>query len=72
MPIFDLKKNLVFVCTLYTLCTLIAKQANPPTKQYGAYHRDPTNVAIHITCVPVLLATAFLFVCARSYPIATP
>ncbi|KAF2125367.1 hypothetical protein P153DRAFT_370040 [Dothidotthia symphoricarpi CBS 119687] len=40
MPVFDLKKNLVF---------------------YGAYHRDPTNVAIHIACVPVLLATGFLF-----------
>lgn len=30
--------------------------------QYGAYHRDPTNVAIHIACVPVLLATGFVFV----------
>ncbi|KAH7396170.1 hypothetical protein BKA66DRAFT_259196 [Pyrenochaeta sp. MPI-SDFR-AT-0127] len=40
MPVFDLKKNLVF---------------------YGAYHREPTNVAIHIGCVPVLLATGFLF-----------
>ncbi|KAF2826736.1 DUF962-domain-containing protein [Ophiobolus disseminans] len=40
MPLFDLKKNLVF---------------------YGAYHRDPTNVAIHIACVPVLLATGFVF-----------
>ncbi|OAL45179.1 DUF962-domain-containing protein [Pyrenochaeta sp. DS3sAY3a] len=40
MPLFDLKKNLVF---------------------YGAYHREPTNVAIHITCVPILLATAFIF-----------
>ncbi|KAI4685683.1 hypothetical protein J4E81_008835 [Alternaria sp. BMP 2799] len=28
---------------------------------YGAYHRDPTNVAIHIACVPVLLATGILF-----------
>ncbi|KAF2792694.1 DUF962-domain-containing protein [Melanomma pulvis-pyrius CBS 109.77] len=28
---------------------------------YGAYHREPTNIAIHITCVPVLLATAFIF-----------
>lgn len=28
---------------------------------YGAYHRDPTNVAIHVVCVPVLLATAFIF-----------
>ncbi|KAF2023354.1 DUF962-domain-containing protein [Setomelanomma holmii] len=28
---------------------------------YGAYHRDPTNVGIHITCVPILLATGFLF-----------
>ncbi|KAF2871277.1 hypothetical protein BDV95DRAFT_58548 [Massariosphaeria phaeospora] len=28
---------------------------------YGAYHRDPTNVAIHMACVPLLLATAFQF-----------
>lgn len=41
MPLFDLKKNLVF---------------------YGAYHREPTNVAIHIACVPMLLATGFVFV----------
>ena len=47
MPLFDLKRNLVF---------------------YGAYHRNPTNVAIHIACVPVLMATGFLFVrsCASS------
>ena len=48
MPLFDLKKNLVF---------------------YGAYHRNPTNVAIHIACVPVLMATGFLFVRSlRSLP----
>lgn len=28
---------------------------------YGAYHRDPTNVNIHVTCVPILLATGFFF-----------
>ncbi|KAF2685317.1 DUF962-domain-containing protein [Lentithecium fluviatile CBS 122367] len=28
---------------------------------YGAYHRDPVNVAIHCVCVPILLATAFIF-----------
>ncbi|EMD67277.1 hypothetical protein COCSADRAFT_178975 [Bipolaris sorokiniana ND90Pr] len=28
---------------------------------YGAYHRDPTNVAIHMVCVPILLGTGFLF-----------
>ncbi|KAJ4401051.1 hypothetical protein N0V91_008192 [Didymella pomorum] len=28
---------------------------------YGAYHREPTNVAIHVACVPMLLATGFLF-----------
>jgi uncharacterized membrane protein YGL010W len=26
---------------------------------YGAYHANPVNVAIHIVCVPILLATAF-------------
>ncbi|KAF1918881.1 hypothetical protein BDU57DRAFT_468314 [Ampelomyces quisqualis] len=52
MPLFDLKKNLVF---------------------YGAYHRDPTNVAIHIACVPVLLATAFQFgTNTPSLPIRAP
>ncbi|KAK3687076.1 hypothetical protein LTR37_019190 [Vermiconidia calcicola] len=28
---------------------------------YGAYHHNPVNIAIHVTCVPVLLLTAFLF-----------
>jgi len=28
---------------------------------YGAYHREPTNVAIHIGCVPLLLATGMIF-----------
>lgn len=27
---------------------------------YGAYHHDPVNIAIHITCVPIILLTAFL------------
>ncbi|KAH7079583.1 hypothetical protein FB567DRAFT_449431 [Paraphoma chrysanthemicola] len=52
MPVFDLKKNLVF---------------------YGAYHRDPTNVGIHITCVPILLATGFLFgTNTPTLPVRTP
>ncbi|ORX97174.1 hypothetical protein BCR34DRAFT_497116 [Clohesyomyces aquaticus] len=28
---------------------------------YGAYHRDPTNVKIHMTFVPIIMATAFIF-----------
>ncbi|KAF2769502.1 DUF962-domain-containing protein, partial [Teratosphaeria nubilosa] len=28
---------------------------------YGAYHHDPVNVGIHITFVPILLLTGFLF-----------
>nr|POF12729.1 putative endoplasmic reticulum membrane protein c16e8.02 [Quercus suber] len=28
---------------------------------YGAYHHDPINIGIHITCVPVLLLTGILF-----------
>ncbi|KAF2657118.1 DUF962-domain-containing protein [Lophiostoma macrostomum CBS 122681] len=28
---------------------------------YGAYHNNPTNVAIHMTCVPFIMATAFFF-----------
>ncbi|CZT17020.1 probable DUF962 domain protein [Ramularia collo-cygni] len=28
---------------------------------YGSYHHDPINIAIHITCVPLLLLTGFLF-----------
>lgn len=31
---------------------------------YGAYHREPTNVKIHMACVPALLGTGFLFVSA--------
>lgn len=27
---------------------------------YGAYHHNPINVAIHITCVPLILMTAIL------------
>lgn len=32
---------------------------------YGAYHHNPVNIAIHITCVPILLWTFFLF-CTNS------
>ncbi|KAL1302454.1 hypothetical protein AAFC00_002846 [Neodothiora populina] len=28
---------------------------------YGQYHHNPVNVAIHITCVPTILMTSFLF-----------
>lgn len=28
---------------------------------YGSYHHDPINKAVHIICVPMILATAFLF-----------
>jgi len=27
---------------------------------YGAYHHNPTNIAIHMTCVPLILATSLL------------
>jgi len=27
---------------------------------YGAYHHNPVNIGIHVTCVPVILWTAFL------------
>ncbi|MCJ1474318.1 hypothetical protein MMC13_002976 [Lambiella insularis] len=27
---------------------------------YGQYHHDPTNIAIHVTCVPMILLTGFL------------
>ncbi|KAJ5698609.1 hypothetical protein N7462_000614 [Penicillium macrosclerotiorum] len=30
---------------------------------YGAYHSNPVNVAIHITCVPVLLFTGVVLAC---------
>ncbi|KAJ5183737.1 hypothetical protein N7492_001353 [Penicillium capsulatum] len=30
---------------------------------YGAYHNNPVNVAIHITCVPVLLFTGIILAC---------
>jgi hypothetical protein len=58
MPLFDLKKNLVFVRLQPSHSTIGTNN----TLQYGAYHRDPTNVAIHIACVPLLLATGALFV----------
>ncbi|MCJ1397357.1 hypothetical protein MMC11_000550 [Xylographa trunciseda] len=27
---------------------------------YSSYHHDPTNIAIHITCIPILLMTGLL------------
>jgi uncharacterized membrane protein YGL010W len=30
--------------------------------QYGAYHHNPTNIAIHMTCVPLILAASLLLV----------
>ncbi|KAJ5818153.1 hypothetical protein N7474_003744 [Penicillium riverlandense] len=30
---------------------------------YGAYHNNPVNVAIHITCVPILLFTGIILAC---------
>ncbi|ESZ93739.1 hypothetical protein SBOR_5876 [Sclerotinia borealis F-4128] len=32
---------------------------------YGAYHHNPTNVLIHMTCVPLIMATSF-FLCSNS------
>ncbi len=31
--------------------------------QYGAYHHNSVNVAIHMICVPLILVTAFTMVC---------
>ncbi|KAF2459744.1 DUF962 domain-containing protein [Lineolata rhizophorae] len=28
---------------------------------YGSYHHNPVNVAIHVTCVPIIFFTALLF-----------
>ncbi|OCK93747.1 DUF962-domain-containing protein [Cenococcum geophilum 1.58] len=28
---------------------------------YGAYHHNPVNIGIHITCVPMILITSLLF-----------
>ncbi|THV74105.1 DUF962 domain-containing protein [Aureobasidium pullulans] len=38
---------------------------------YGSYHHNPINVAIHITCVPLILLTAFLF-CTNTPAIPLP
>lgn len=27
---------------------------------YGSYHHNPVNIAIHVTCVPLILVTSFL------------
>ncbi|KAJ6161791.1 hypothetical protein N7485_010021 [Penicillium canescens] len=37
---------------------------------YGAYHNNPVNVAIHITCVPILLFTGIVL--TRSKSITSP
>jgi hypothetical protein len=36
--------------------------------QYGAYHHNPVNVAIHMICVPLIIFTAFLLVSAIISP----
>ncbi|KAK7520240.1 uncharacterized protein IWZ02DRAFT_450888 [Phyllosticta citriasiana] len=28
---------------------------------YGSYHHNPVNIGVHITCVPLIMMTAFLF-----------
>ncbi|KAI9651037.1 hypothetical protein NHQ30_001074 [Ciborinia camelliae] len=33
---------------------------------YGAYHHNPTNVLIHMTCVPLILATSLFLVWFRT------
>ncbi|KAF2397521.1 DUF962-domain-containing protein [Trichodelitschia bisporula] len=38
---------------------------------YGAYHHNPVNIGIHITCVPLILMTAFLLA-SNSPAIAVP
>jgi len=37
---------------------------------YGAYHHNPVNIAIHMTCVPLILFTSFLL-CTNS-PVLIP
>ncbi|KAK5094959.1 hypothetical protein LTS08_008355 [Lithohypha guttulata] len=39
---------------------------------YGAYHHDPVNIAIHITCVPIILLTAFTIATNTGTLIPTP
>ncbi|KAJ5157809.1 uncharacterized protein N7482_008909, partial [Penicillium canariense] len=40
--------------------------------QYGAYHNNPVNVAIHITCVPILLFTGIVLACNCPPLLPTP
>ncbi|KAF7714360.1 Uncharacterized protein PECH_001925 [Penicillium ucsense] len=39
---------------------------------YGAYHNNHVNIAIHITCVPVLLFTGILLACNCPTLVPTP
>ncbi len=54
----DLEKHLVFVsgAEISSISQLTA------TLQYGSYHHNPVNVAIHICCVPLILFTGFCMV----------
>jgi uncharacterized membrane protein YGL010W len=37
---------------------------------YGAYHHNPVNIGIHMTCVPLIMATSFLL--ATNSPVLIP
>jgi len=39
---------------------------------YGAYHSNPTNIAIHICCVPMLLWSSMVFLSSLSTPASSP
>ncbi|KAG9026456.1 hypothetical protein FRB95_008828 [Tulasnella sp. JGI-2019a] len=39
---------------------------------YGSYHSNPVNIAIHITCVPLILWSAMVFFSAYPIPQAFP
>jgi len=38
---------------------------------YGSYHHNPVNIAIHVTCVPLILMTAILLA-TNLKPVVTP
>ncbi|KAJ7591359.1 hypothetical protein C8J56DRAFT_1003860 [Mycena floridula] len=39
---------------------------------YGAYHTNPTNILIHIVCVPMILWSAFVLTADMPLPAAIP
>ncbi|KAF7554664.1 hypothetical protein G7046_g6753 [Stylonectria norvegica] len=55
----DLERHLTFLQRAQLLMRLLLSQ-------YGAYHHNSVNIAIHIVCVPLILVSGFCMVCSSA------